>query len=144
MGKLLTIEILILPLLLILFPMVNAETTFKEGKMYISGQNPISPIGGGGGGGDYTPDCNPLWICEEWSSCSGGVRSRTCVDISYCNSDERPSLLLSCSQPLPRDRIVGCVTFSDLNILIGGWKVDVYPFTILDESIRKWKNNIDC
>jgi len=128
--------------LLILFPMVNAETTFFEGKKYISGQNPTSPSGGGGG--YYTPDCNPLWICNEWSSCLGRVRSRTCVDISYCNSDERPSLLLSCSQPLPRDRIIGCVDFIALDGIIIRWKLDIFRFDILNEGIFKWKKNIDC
>lgn len=124
--------------------MVNAETTFTEGGNYITGQNPIDSGGGSGGGGIIIPDCNPLWICEEWSSCFSGLRNRNCVDIRYCNSDEKPALLLSCLEPLPKDRITGCVTFSDLNILIGGWKVDVYRFDILDEGIRKWKYNTDC
>ncbi len=129
--------------IILILPLVLAETTFIEGKYYVSGVNPSDDVGGGGGG-IYVPDCNPLWICDEWSSCSGGVRSRTCTDINYCNSDEKPPLLLSCSEPLPSDRIVGCVTFSDLNLLINGWKVNFYQFLILDESIRKWKYNIDC
>ena len=129
--------------IILLLPLVLAETTFIEGKFYVSGVNPTPPSGRGGGG-YIPPSCNPLWICNEWSSCFGGLRSRTCSDISYCNSYEKPPLLLSCSESLPSDRIVGCVTFSDLNLLINGWKVNFYQFSILDESIRKWKHNIDC
>jgi len=135
--------ILFLIIFSLILPLISAETTFKEGKFYVTGQSPTPPSGGGGGG-TPTPSCNPLWICDEWSSCHSGLRSRTCVDISNCNSDEKPPLLLSCSQPLPKDRIVGCVQFSDLNLLIKGWKVNIYQFSILDESIKKWKRNSDC
>ena len=107
------------------------------------GEVVTSPTGGGGGGGSGGT-CNSLWVCEEWSSCSGGLRSRNCVDISYCNSNEKPPLLLSCSEPLPSDRIRGCVTFPNLNILIVGWKNDVYRFDILNEAIWRWKGNVGC
>ncbi len=121
--------------LLVIFTLsiANAETTFFEGDYFILGE--IQLDGGGG--------CSSLWICEEWSSCSSGIRERSCTDINTCSSVENPPLLLSCSEAIP-NRISGCVTFQDLDVLIKGWKLDIYRFDLLDEGIAKWKNNIDC
>lgn len=30
--------------------------------------------------------CIPIWTCNDWSTCSGGVQNRTCTDIYSCNS----------------------------------------------------------
>ncbi len=129
--------------IILILPLVLAETTFFEGKNFITGQT--HPQGGGiDGDGMVPPACDSLWICEEWSGCSNRVRSRSCININDCVSNEKPPLLLSCLEPLPNNRINGCVTFSNLNILIGGWKLDIYRFDLLDEGIRKWKQNTDC
>jgi len=106
----------------------------------------IEPSGvpSGGRGVVYQPTCNPLWVCNQWSSCTWAPRTRTCVDINYCNSNEKPPLLLSCSTPLPSDRISGCVNFVELDKIILRWKFDILRFDILNEGIYKWKRNIDC
>ncbi len=135
MKKLITLVLGIL-----LLPSVLGFTTFYEGREFVYGENAETPSGGGGGSWGGGETCKPLWVCEEWSSCHGGIRSRTCVDVNYCNSNQRPPLLFSCSESLPSDRIIGCVTFSDLNIIINGWKIDLYRFDILNEAIYKWKN----
>lgn len=99
------------------------------------------PVSGGGGGGELTPDpdCNSLWICSDFSSCSEGIKSRDCNDLNQCVG-HNPPLLISCSEPLPGDRIVGCVDFVTLDILISGWKVNVYHFQILNDAINRWKS----
>jgi len=106
----------------------------------------IEPSGVPSDGGRvvYQPTCNPLWVCNQWSSCTWAPRTRTCVDINYCNSNEKPPLLLSCSTPLPSDRISGCVNFVELDKIILRWKFDILRFDILNEGIYKWKRNIDC
>ena len=98
----------------------------------------------GGSGGNNNPTCNPLWICNAWSGCSNNLRNRQCVDIDYCNSNQNPPLLLSCSLPLPSDRITGCVDFPNLDKLIYGWKLNVYDFETINEAIYKWKGNVGC
>jgi len=99
---------------------------------------------GGSGGGNNNPTCNPLWICNAWSGCSNNLRNRQCVDIDYCNSNQNPPLLLSCSQPLPSDRITGCVDFPNLDKLIYGWKLNVYDFETINQAIYMWKGNVGC
>jgi len=141
------ISILIISLLLILplIIFVKAETTFFDSEdNFIMGVNTQTNGNGGGSGGGNNPTCNPLWICDKWSSCSNNLRSRSCVDINYCNSNQSPPLLLSCSQPLPSDRIIGCVTFVNLDGLIVRWKLNVLGFDVLDEGIYKWKHNTNC
>lgn len=140
-------SLILLVLILSLSPLVIAETTFYEGEEYFINQNPAQESGGGSGGGSggyNPPTCNPLWVCEEWSSCSNNLRSRNCVDISHCNSNENPPLLLSCSLPLPSDRITGCIRFYELNLIIKGWKQDLYRFDILNSAINHWRYNLQC
>lgn len=110
----------------------------------LTGTQAFSRIQCGGGGSYHPPTCNPLWICEQWSSCLNNLRTRQCVDINYCNSNENPPLLLSCSLPLPSDRIKGCVNFVGLDGIIVRWKLNIFRFDILNEGIYKWKHNIDC
>lgn len=103
----------------------------------------IMPSGiSGGGGGGITGGCNPLWVCNQWSSCVWAPRTRTCVDINHCDSDEKPPLLLSCSEPLLKERIDGCVDFINLDKLITRWKFGIFKFDILNEGIYKWKKQI--
>ncbi len=134
-------------LLLVMIPAVSADTTFFDtDEAFIMG---IFPVTGAaphdGDGSDYTPEpCNSLWICEEWSKCAGTVRTRDCVDISYCGGWEKPPLLMDCYTPLPSDRIVGCVDFIALDGVISGWKQDFFRFDIVDEGVRKWKSSEDC
>ncbi len=140
LGWIISVILIILTAIL-LIGFVSAETTFYEGREFIYGINPEEQTDGGGGGGGWGGEtCNPLWVCEEWSSCHGGVRSRMCVDINYCNSNQRPPLLFSCLKQLPSDRIIGCVDFVALDGVITRWKLDIFRFDILNEAIYKWKN----
>ncbi len=143
-ARVFNIKYIILIMCLLLIPIANAETTFFDNPddSFIIANFPVPPTYGGIN--SNSPVCHSLWVCETWSECSNTLRSRTCVDIYYCNSNEKPPFLLSCSQPLPTDRIDGCVTFAALDSLIIRWKLNVYRFDILDEGIRKWKHNTDC
>ncbi|MCK4714913.1 MAG: fibronectin type III domain-containing protein, partial [Candidatus Aenigmarchaeota archaeon] len=41
--------------------------------------------------------CIENWSCSSWSSCSGGIQTRTCNDLNSCGSiSERPALSQSC------------------------------------------------
>lgn len=135
----------LLILLVLLIPAVSADTTFFDtNDAFIMGDLPIVTPAPGAGGGISPRPCNSLWICEEWSGCSGSVRTRDCVDISYCDGLEKPPLLRDCSEPLPPDRIIGCVDFAALDGIISGWKLDIFRFDIVDEGVRKWKSSEDC
>jgi hypothetical protein len=107
------------------------------------------PQGGGGTGsepgsnGNIPKECNSLWLCEEWSYCSDGVRSRTCNDLNKCSISDTPPLLMSCSEQVGQ-RIFGCVTFIELDKLITRWKFNLLRFDVLNEGINKWKNRISC
>ncbi len=136
---------LVLTLFLINF--INAETTFFEGGYFVTsdGEVVILPTGGGWDGGTPSLGCNPLWVCGEWDQCQEGIRTRICTDINQCLvSNEIPPLLLNCNQPLPSDRIVGCVDFLTLNYLISGWKESIIRFDIIDSAINHWKFNLEC
>ncbi len=53
--------------------------------------------GGGGGGG-----CTPSWICTDWSSCIGGLQTRTCEDENNCDDiSSIPDLSQACTMPPP-------------------------------------------
>lgn len=121
-----------------MLPVSYAETTFYEGDFFSTGNAVFLDLGG-------TPKtgCTSLWLCEEWSQCSNNLRDRICIDINQCNN-EKPPLLLSCSEPIPTDRIIGCVDISNLNILIMGWKIDVYRFDVINSAINHWKFDIQC
>ncbi|MBN2111561.1 S8 family serine peptidase [Candidatus Woesearchaeota archaeon] len=44
-------------------------------------------------------ECVEDWICEPWASCSGGMQTRDCVDLSACGTYDRiPLLEQSCSE----------------------------------------------
>ncbi len=133
-------------LLLVMIPAVSADTSFFENGDFIMGDLPPggAPPEIGGIGGRPPEPCNSLWICEEWSKCLGTVRTRDCVDISYCGGWEKPPLLMDCYEPLPPDRIIGCVDFVALDGVISGWKQDFFRFDIVDEGVRKWKSSEDC
>jgi len=96
--------------------------------------------GGSGGSGS----CDSLWVCDEWLSCSGILRSRSCVDVNHCSTGQSAPLLMSCFDTIPDDVIEGCVLFQDLNVLIGGWKANVYRFDVINSAINHWKFDIDC
>jgi len=120
-------------------PLFNYTTA----NQYLTGSQAFSHIRCGGGGYN-PPTCHPLWVCDEWLSCSAGLRTRQCVDINYCNSNENPPLLLSCSLPLPSDRISGCVDFFGLDGIIVRWKLNIFRFDVLNEAIWRWKGNKGC
>jgi len=45
---------------------------------------------GGGGGGGGGGGCTVNWQCGLWRNCTGGHKSRTCIEINHCNDvDER-------------------------------------------------------
>ena len=137
------LKILTLILVLTLLPIINAETTFLEGKNWITGVNPTGiPTGDGGEGIEITPTCNPLWICDEWSYCDSKVRSRNCVDIKGCKSNEKPPILMNCFERLPIKRIDGCVNLQELNKVIQRWKLGVFRFDIV--NVVRWKWGIGC
>jgi len=116
---------------------ISAETTFFEGDYFMSRSS--APIPSSDSGQVFTGVCSSLWVCEPWSSCSENVRIRDCVDISSCNSGESPPSLLSCSEPLPSDRINGCVDFVNLDLIISRWKL--VRFDVVNEAIFKWRTN---
>jgi len=44
------------------------------------------------------PVCFPYWQCSDWSSCSNGKQTRTCIDVNDCNTTEgKPSELRTCT-----------------------------------------------
>ena len=42
---------------------------------------------GGSGGGFFPPVCTSRWNCTEWSTCSGGIQTKTCEDLNNCEDD---------------------------------------------------------
>lgn len=138
--------IFVLLFAIMFFPLIMAESTFYEGQEFFILQDPAQESGGGSGGGGSGSgsSCSPLWICEQWSSCSNNLRIRNCVDIKGCSTNENPPLLLSCSLPLPSDRITGCVKFKDMDFLLKGWKNNIYNFQVLNDAVNHWKRNLQC
>lgn len=129
-------------IILLLSTLCSSDTTFfdNEEDSFVIGE--IIQVSNGGN--SKTNYCSSLWVCDEWTSCSIGIRSRTCVDINNCEIIEKAPLLISCLEKLPKNKIDGCVTLPDLNIIIRGWRNDLYRFDLLDEGIRKWKHNTGC
>lgn len=55
------------------------------------------PSGGGVSGGYIT--CEEKWVCTDWSVCSEGIQTRTCVDENECNTFvNKPSESQSCEE----------------------------------------------
>ena len=69
-------------LIIILFPIVTAETTFHEGDYFILGEliEEVENTRSGHG------TCEPLWRCSKWESCTDGIQSRECESINFCNN----------------------------------------------------------
>jgi hypothetical protein len=43
--------------------------------------------------------CLSDWVCEVWSNCENGIRTRDCNDVSNCGSDfDKPSISESCEE----------------------------------------------
>jgi len=66
---------------------------------------PMSPSGGGGGTTRGSPEeeednsCTENWNCGSWSSCVGGVQTRTCTDWNICGTNElEPTYMRSCEE----------------------------------------------
>lgn len=61
--------------------------------------------GGGGGGSDsgfvttgLITDCAENWACFDWGICSNGIQTRSCDDLSNCNTNDlKPTTERSCS-----------------------------------------------
>ncbi len=46
---------------------------------------------------DMESPCSEKWVCEEWSACIDGMRTRTCTDVNNCGTGlQRPSFTESC------------------------------------------------
>ncbi len=46
--------------------------------------------------------CKESWYCSEWTQCSGGARTRSCVDLGNCGtSEEMPSQNEQCASDQP-------------------------------------------
>lgn len=67
-------------ILLILFPIISAETTFFEGDYFISGEL-VEEIEHSGHSA-----CEPLWRCTKWENCTDEIQSRECESINSCNN----------------------------------------------------------
>ncbi len=51
---------------------------------------------------ENAPPCVSNWTCTEWSSCSGGLQTRTCTDEAACGSDAgRPAEAQACDGTPP-------------------------------------------
>jgi len=45
-------------------------------------------------------ECMPYWLCDSWSSCELGYRTRSCRDVNNCdNYDELPREVKRCDDP---------------------------------------------
>lgn len=97
------------------------------------------PTPGPSGGGGTTYHCNQKYECSDWSSCQGGIQSRTCSKIGSCRGlSPMPSLSRKCAiieEPKEidlislvdqiRSMIIGIDYTEELCALIGSWmKVD--------------------
>lgn len=95
---------------------INAEI---EGITTTTG---TTTTGGGGGGGGAIPatttededdtsaeqtnivgtdsdECEPNWICSEWTECVNNVKRRACLDVNECDDDtDKPAIRESCGQ----------------------------------------------
>ncbi|MFA6594142.1 MAG: right-handed parallel beta-helix repeat-containing protein [Candidatus Buchananbacteria bacterium] len=48
-------------------------------------------------GGTLPPVCVESWSCADWSVCSGGTQTRTCVDSNNCGTtDSKPAVSQTC------------------------------------------------
>ena len=46
-------------------------------------------------------ECTPDWQCTSWSTCNGGVKTRTCYDYSYCETtQDKPAESQSCTMSI--------------------------------------------
>jgi hypothetical protein len=83
-----------------------------------SGNNNNNNGGGGSGGGglpqtnttnntkpaakiENPESCTEDWICSDWSSCTGEMKTRNCIDLNDCKTDNRPSESQSCNLLAP-------------------------------------------
>ncbi|MBI4150835.1 hypothetical protein HY492_01790, partial [Candidatus Woesearchaeota archaeon] len=48
--------------------------------------------------------CNPCeesWLCDDWSACDGGVKTRTCADLNGCSTTKlEPETERACESPI--------------------------------------------
>jgi len=52
-----------------------------------------------GGFNQQSENCNPVWQCTIWSSCTNNLRLRLCEDINDCNKqDTKPSTKETCGE----------------------------------------------
>lgn len=50
------------------------------------------------GDGMDLPDCNENWFCLDWEECVNGTRTRSCIDLNECGTEEEmPDVEESCA-----------------------------------------------
>jgi hypothetical protein len=64
--------------------------------------------------------CTPNWQCDEWSSCSNGKMTRTCVDANNCKTnDGKPLVIKQCGDKDKGSNFVGII-FLIFGIIVVG------------------------
>jgi len=136
-------------LIVLVLPLISAETTFYEMNYYVYGQTPTSQNGGGGG---HTPPkkCTPFWSCSDWTLCKNNLQTRVCIDLFDCSKENPPSIQ-SCTlfsdiiSRLPRWLEYGCIDLNALDVIINRWKNNYeVSFFQLDRALNRFKLHKGC
>lgn len=81
-------------LMLLIIPIATASTFIQTDGGTCASNGCFFGVNG------FSEFCQEVWDCTDWSMCSGGTQTRTCVDLNDCGSTyDKPVLVISCSTP---------------------------------------------